>query len=125
MIHLDTSALVAALTGPRPAAPILGRWLRDGERLGVSTLVLYEWWRGPRSREELAYQEAFLPAAAAFAFTRTEAQIAADLYRRLRRPRQREADIAIAACAISHGAALWTLNPRDFQDMPGLDLAIR
>jgi predicted nucleic acid-binding protein len=123
MIHLDTSALVAALTGPRPAAPVLRAWIHDGERVGVSTLVLYEWWRGPRRREELSDQETLFPAAAAFAFTRREADVAADIYRRLKRPRQREIDIAIAACAIANDAALWTLNPRDFQDIPGLDLA--
>jgi predicted nucleic acid-binding protein len=116
--------LIAALTGPRPAAPRLREWLRDGERLGVSTLVLYEWWRGPRSHMELADQETFLPAAAAFAFTRREARIAADIYRRVTRSRSREIDIAIAACAIANDAALWTLNPLDFQDIPGLELAI-
>jgi predicted nucleic acid-binding protein len=31
-------------------------------------------------------------------------------------------DIAIAACAIEHRAALWTLNERDFEDIPGLML---
>jgi predicted nucleic acid-binding protein len=123
MIHLDTSALIAALTGPRPAAPALRSWISDGERLGVSTLVLYEWWRGPRSPQELADQETMLPAAGAVPFTRREAELAAVVYRRLKRPRQRELDIAIAACAIANGAALWTLNPRDFRDIPGLELA--
>lgn len=125
MIHLDTSALVASLTGTRAAAPVLRDWLRDGERLGISTLVLYEWWRGPRTREELADQELFLPVAGAFPFTPHEARIAAEIYRGLHRPRQREADIAIAACAIAQGAALWTLHPRDFRDIPGLELALR
>ena len=45
-----------------------------------------------------------------------------ELYRRLRRPRHREIDLAIAACAIVHGAELWTLNPQDFRDIPGLTL---
>jgi predicted nucleic acid-binding protein len=124
MIHLDTSSLIAALTGPRPAAPLLRAWIHDGQRLGVSTLVLYEWWRGPRTREELADQETFFPAAAAVAFSRREAEVAADVYRRLQRPRQREIDIAIAACAIANDATLWTLNPRDFRDIPGLALAV-
>jgi predicted nucleic acid-binding protein len=31
-------------------------------------------------------------------------------------------DLAIAACAIGHGAGLWTLNPDDFRDVPGLVL---
>jgi len=37
-------------------------------------------------------------------------------------PRNREIDIAIAATAISHDATLWTLNARDFSDVPGLQL---
>lgn len=84
---------------------------------------MYEWWRGPRTREELADQEALFPSNVAVAFDVREAAIAADLYARLKQPRQREIDIAIAACAIAHGAAFWTLNPADFDDMPGLDIA--
>jgi len=37
--------------------------------------------------------------------------------------RQRELDIAVAACAIVHGGALWTLNRDDFKDIPDLRLA--
>lgn len=122
MIHLDTSALVGAISGRRPAAMVLRRLVADGSRLGLSTLVLYEWRRGPRTREELADQEILLPSAAAVPFGGREAALAADLYRRVPRVRGREIDLAIAACAIVHGAALWTLNPRDFSDIPGLDL---
>ena len=45
-----------------------------------------------------------------------------DLYRKIKRPRGRELDIAIAACAIAHQAQLWTLNPNDFKDIPNLKL---
>ena len=120
MIHADTSALIGALTAKRVAGPALRGFLRDGFRLGVSTIVLFEWWRGPRKREELLDQETFFPAASAVSFGVREAEIAADLYRKARRPRAREADIAIAACAIAQNAALWTLNRRDFADIPGL-----
>ena len=123
MIHLDTSALIASLTGPRVAAPVLRRFVSDGIRPGVCTLVLYEWWRGPRTPLELAHQEALFPRAAAVPFGEREAAVAADLYTRIERPRHREIDLAIAACAIVHGAALWTLNPQDFRDVPGLELA--
>jgi predicted nucleic acid-binding protein len=122
MIHLDTSALVAAFAGSPATLRRLRELIADGERPGVSTLVLYEWWRGPRTRQELADQEAFLPSAEAFPFGRREAEIAAGLYRDLTRRRTRSWDIAIASCAIAHNAALWTLNPRDFADIPGLDL---
>src|SRR5262245_25839297 len=122
MIHLDTSALIAALTGPRSHALILRRFVSDGERLGVSSIVLYDWWRGPRNDVELDAQEALLPAQTACQFGVAEAALAARLYRRLKRPRHREIDLAVAACAILQNAALWTLNPRDFSDIPDLDV---
>ena len=88
----------------------------------LSTLVLYEWWRGPRIAAELAAQEALMPTDAAVSFGPEEAKIAAALYRSVERPRRREADLAIAACAIVWGAELWTSNPRDFRDIPHLRL---
>jgi len=122
MIHLDTSALVAAFAGSSTALQRLRELIADGERPGMSTLVLYEWWRGPRTPQELADQEAMLPSAQAFPFGSREADIAASLHRELARRRRRSLDIAIAACAIAQNAALWTLNPRDFADVPGLTL---
>jgi predicted nucleic acid-binding protein len=55
-------------------------------------------------------------------FTHAEAELAASLYAQVARPRGREIDLAIAACALGQGAALWTLNPQDFRDVPGLRL---
>jgi predicted nucleic acid-binding protein len=123
MIHLDTSALVAAFGESAAAFERLRHFVAAGERPGVSSIVLYEWWRGPRRSQELADQEALLPSKTAFVFGTREAQLAAEIYRRLKRPHRRGVDIAIAACAIANAAALWTLNPRDFRDIPGLELA--
>jgi predicted nucleic acid-binding protein len=122
MVHLDTSVLVDALTGPRRSAPGLRLLFERGERVSVCTLVLYEWLRGPRKAEELRVQEALIPAADAMPLDAREAATAAALYRRVRRPRGREIDLAIAACAIADGASLWTLNAGDFTDIPGLIL---
>lgn len=123
MIHLDTSVLVDALSGPKRSAPVLRSWIERGERVSLSTLVLYEWLRGPRLPEELAAQEALSPRSEAVPFDPQAASVAADLYQRLRRPRGRVIDLAVAACALTHEAALWTLNPEDFRDIPGLRLA--
>jgi hypothetical protein len=123
VIHLDTSVLVDALTGPRRSAPALRALIAEGERISFSALVLYEWLRGPRLPEETRVQEVLFPAAHAALFGRPEAALAAELYRAVRRPRGREIDLAIAATAIVHEAALWTLNPRDFADVPRLRLA--
>jgi predicted nucleic acid-binding protein len=84
--------------------------------------VFYEWRRGPRHRAELAAQAHLLPVEGIVAFGPAEAIVASDLYRTLARPGGREIDLAIAACAIGQGAGLWTLNPGDFRDVPGLAL---
>ena len=122
MIHLDTSLLVDALTGPRRSAGALRKTIERGERVTLSTLVLYEWRRGPRQPEELAAQEALFPNESVVPFGRQEAALAAELYRAIRRPRGREIDLAIAACALANGAEFWTLNPQDFRDIPGLTI---
>jgi predicted nucleic acid-binding protein len=122
MIHLDTSVLVDALTGGRRSARELRRVVQRGERVTISTLALYEWLRGPRVEAELRDQEDLLPADQAVPFGSLEAARAAQLYRSVRRVRGRELDLCLAACALVHGATLWTLNPGDFRDIPGLHL---
>jgi predicted nucleic acid-binding protein len=122
VIHLDTSTLVDALTGPKRAASRLRQLIQDGERMQLSALVLFEWRRGPRLPDEIADQEALFPSDAAVPFGSAEALLAAKIYQELRRPRGRELDIAIAACALAHESQLWTLNPADFRDIPKLHL---
>jgi predicted nucleic acid-binding protein len=122
VIHLDTCVLVEALTGPLHSASALRALIDQGERLSFSSLVLYEWQRGPRKPEELRLQEALFPGSDAAVFGAQEAALAAELYRQVKRPRGREIDLAIAASAIVQNAALWTLNPQDFADIPRLRL---
>ena len=122
MIHLDTSVLIDALTGPRRSLPPLRHIVADGIRMGVSSLVLYEWRRGPRIDEELALEAVLLGPDALTSFGELEARVAAEVYRKVKRPRGRELDIAIAACALTQDASLWTLNHDDFHDIPGLHL---
>lgn len=123
MILLDTSVLVDALTGPFASVGALRAAIERGELLRIPTLVLFEWLRGPRLPEELAAQEALFPADHAVAFGAAEAHRAAELYRAVKSPRGREIDLGIAACCLVRDAALWTLNERDFRDVPGLRLA--
>jgi predicted nucleic acid-binding protein len=121
-VHLDTSVVIDTFTSPFRSRPALRRLVADGHRLAISAPVLYEWLRGPRLEIERLDQEAVLPVAAALSFDAACAQTAARLYRSIRRPRGREMDVAIAACAIEDSAALWTLNPSDFEDLPGVRL---
>ena len=122
-IHLDTSTLVRALAGPDGAADRLYTFIDQGHRLQLSSIVLYEWLRGPRTVSELRVQEDLFPREQAVPFDTEAAVQAAQLYARLPRPRGRDVDLMIAACALVSEAALWTLNPKDFGDVPGLRLA--
>jgi predicted nucleic acid-binding protein len=119
-IHLDTSALVDALTGPRRSLDVLIELAEEGHRLSISAIVLYEWLRGPRKREELVVQEELFPRNGAVPFGAEQSALAARLYGAVKRGRGREIDLAIAACAVHDNAALWTLNREDFRDIADL-----
>ena len=116
------SALVGALTGSRRSLDRLSDFISQGHRVGVSTLVLYEWLRGPRTTAELRAQEDLFPRPEAVPFDAQAAGQAAALYALLPRARNREIDLAVAACALTRNAALWTLNAKDFEDVPGLEM---
>jgi predicted nucleic acid-binding protein len=123
MIHIDTSALIDALTGRKRSEPRLREFIESAERVHISALVLFEWRRGPRTPEEIEDQEELFPESQIVPFGPEEAALASELYRKIRKPRGREIDIAIAACAITQSAKFWTLNRADFKDLPDLDLA--
>lgn len=122
MIVLDTSVLVDSLSGPKRSAQQLRSAIERGERILLPSLVLYEWLRGPRLPSEIAAQEALFPSQNAIPFGSPEASLSAQLYQSVGRPRGREIDIAIAACAIVRDAVLWTLNISDFKDVSRLRL---
>ena len=122
MILIDTSTLIDALTGLKRSGPTLRREVERGERVFLNTLVLYEWLRGPRTSDEIEDQEALFPGHRVLPFLADDAILSAELYRYVARPRGREIDLAIAAIAIHHEAPLWTLNTRDFEDIPRLHL---
>jgi predicted nucleic acid-binding protein len=122
IVHVDTSALIDAVAGERRGYERLAALVQGDHRIAISTIALYEWLRGPRTERELMSQTELLPPEAVVTFGRQAAERAAMLYRSVRRPRGRDLDLAIAACAIEHDATLWTANTRDFDDIPGLRL---
>jgi predicted nucleic acid-binding protein len=122
LIHLDTSVLVDAFTGPRRSLAALESATVNGEVVTFCSIVLYEWLRGPRTDAEIETVRAFFQTDRVATFGERDAQTAAALYRRVKRARQRQADLAIAASAIEDSAVLWTLNAGDFDDIPDLTL---
>ena len=69
-------------------------------------------------------QEELFPRDAAVPFDALAADRAAALYADLPRARGRDLDLAIAACAIVHEAALWTLNPEGLRRHSGAEAAV-
>ena len=122
VIHLDTSVLVDAFTGDRRCLTRLRAATAKGDVVSISSIVLYEWLRGPRTEDEKQAVDAFFELDQVAVFGRREAERAAGLFGRVKGARQRQADLAIAACAIEGRASLWTLNRSDFDDVPGLTL---
>ena len=122
IVHLDTSAIVGAFAGSRPEIERLTDLLAEGHRLSLSTVALYEWLRGPRTAAEIDIQTGIVPPESVCTFGPQEAALAVRLYQSVRRPRGRDLDLAIAACALVDDAALWTANRKDFDDIPGLRL---
>ena len=121
-IHLDTSALIDICARTRPLLPACAAATREGHRFAISAVAMYEWLRGPRHDFELGLQREISGPERIVVFGEPEADVAAQLYRRVSRARGRDLDIAIAACAIVHRAALWTSNVEDYRDIPGLRL---
>ena len=77
-------------------------------------------WAPHASRAECARGD--LSREVAIPFGVEAAATAAALYTQVRRARGRELDLAVAACALTQDAALWTLNSQDFGDIPDLEL---
>jgi len=120
LIHLDTSVLVDAFTGTRRSLRQVTAATAAGHVLAYCAIVEYEWQRGPRVDAETSAVKDFFGGDQVVAFGGSEAALAASLYRRVKRARQRQADLAVAACTIDRGARLWTLNDADFKDLPEL-----
>jgi predicted nucleic acid-binding protein len=116
----DTSVLIDCFCGYRRSLATFERIVEAGNPVILTTIVLYEWLRGPRTAEELRDQEFFFPINSAIPFDIEDARLSAELYRLVKRARGREADLAIAACAIRREALLWTLNLKDFAEIPRL-----
>ena len=113
MIHLDTSFLIRALQTESPEDRRLRRWIREGERLGMSSVAWTEFLCGPLSDSELVLATEIVGECREF--TPEDAAAAAALFNRSGRRRGSLMDCMIAAAALTDGAAIATTNPDDFR----------
>ncbi len=121
-VHLDTDFLVKAAATAGQERQQLIQLLEQEVPVGMSAIAWYEFSRGPRTPEQLAVAAFLIEEDDVVAFDAAAAVQAADTFRRAGSPRPRANDIAIGTLAARAGAELWTLNPIDFADVPGLKI---
>lgn len=117
VIHLDTSFLIQAELPHTPAAHALAGWLRDRVPLRISLVAWTEYLAGVSRPEQVAHWRALIDGFDGL--TDPQCQLAAQLQRLAGGGPARLADGLIAAGAIGAGAALATVNRRDF--LPFID----
>lgn len=120
----DTSVAISLRDGdPR----LLAHQESSGATGIVSVLTMVELEGGvdrtpSESHVRRAAVQAMYETMSVLAFTRREAELYGQIVRQLGFSRSRVIDRMIAATAISAGLKVATLNPRDFRDIPGLEL---
>jgi predicted nucleic acid-binding protein len=120
VFHVDTDFLIFAVSVRGPERRRLAKLLASESPVEASSIVWYEFARGPRTPEQLAVARELLAEDGIIPFSEQLAEAAADQFRRLGSPRKRAADIAIGVVARSRGAVLLTRNSRDFAGVDGL-----
>jgi predicted nucleic acid-binding protein len=113
MICLDTSCLIRALIPGTADARNVERWIRSEEALILPTVAWYEFLCGCIVEEEqLALS---ILTGGLRDFGDSEARLASQMFRELRKPRYLRVDAMIAATAITSDARLATNNRADFE----------
>lgn len=113
MIHLDANYLILATVAGSPEAERLRSWLSSGEALATSAVAWMEFVTGPVYPAVVAAMHRVIEGRIE-AVGQAEAEHAARLFNLVGRRRTMRYDCLIAACAMSHGAALATANRKDF-----------
>lgn len=120
--HVDTDFLVYALSQPGPERRRLTQLAESDAEIQISAVAWYEFSRGPRTPEQLAVARALFGPDGVVALSEELADLAADVFRRLKAPRRRAADVVIGVTAAAMNAVLLTRNARDFAGVPDLEL---
>ena len=120
---VDTSLLIEYFRTKDKSATRFARLIRDGQRMALSVVVLFEILAGADAAQRDFWKE-FFRGAVRLPFDERVAEIAADIFRTLRRKniRLESSDVFIAATAIANGLPVATLNRKHFERIDGLEL---
>lgn len=122
MIHLDTSFLIRGLVRDSAEDRALRKWLKDGERLGMSTVAWTELLCGPLEESHLELGTRVV--SQRVAFLEEDAAVSARLFNESGRRRGSLIDCMIAASALRAGEPLATGNIGDFRRFAASGLKI-
>jgi predicted nucleic acid-binding protein len=122
IIELDSNFLVAVLNAKGSQSERLHRWMRAGVAVQISAIAWSEYLCGPLDAAAVAFARRLVSSVEAF--TEDDAQLASALFNNTGRRPRTHVDCMIAAHAIRRGAALATLNIRDFRPFEEFDLRL-
>jgi predicted nucleic acid-binding protein len=122
MIHLDTSFLIRGLVHGSAEDRALRKWLRDGERLGMSAVAWTELLCGPLAASHLDLATHVV--SERVPFLEEDAVVSARLFNESGRRRGSLMGCMIAASALRAGEPLATANVSDFRRFTTQGLAI-
>ncbi len=125
MVILDTNIIIDHLRLNQQKMSYLMKIVKNTpeELLALSVISVQELYEGlsTRHHDKEQYLLATISPLKIVPYTYEVAQLAGKIARDSNRPIE-FADAAIAATTIIHGAQLYTLNKKDFKDIPQLDL---
>ena len=122
-VVVDSSLLIEYFRAKDKSTTRLARLIRDGLRMALSVVVLFEILAGADA-DQRDFWKGFLRGAVRLPFDERIAEIAADLFRQLRQKSVNvgSCDVFIAATAIANGLPVATLNRKHFESIEGLKL---
>ena len=120
---VDSSLLIEYFRAKDKSATRLTRLIRDGLRMALSVIVLFEILTGA-DVDQRDFWKGFLRGTVRLPFDERVAEIAADIFRQLRHKNinVEPCDVFIAATAIANGLPVATLNRKHFEQIDGLKL---
>jgi len=124
LVHLDTDFLVYAVTSSGVEHRRLRVLSGTETQIQISSVVWYEFCRGPRTPDQIAVARSFFFEDSILPFSEELSILAADVFRQLQSTRRRSSDIAIGVTAAAMGALLITRNAADFAGIPGLEIEV-
>ncbi len=112
MIHLDANFLVGVIQSEQPLKQVQ-EWSESGQYINMSSIAWAEFLSGPVTEAETMEARSLIDSIDAFG--ERDAYVAADLFNQTGRRSRSLPDCMIAAVSIRCGAALATINSRDFR----------